>query len=147
MTIGESTTYNYVLKARNELYGVPFVSIGELGSCAYLWCRKEIDEEHNTVIYTEFTDEEQAIKKKLMKKYFSTDVEKEVMVAEMVKNKEISKAEAYDVLCEMKNLTGFGFLAFKKELEDILGCHIAKATLLDRNSDKIEFEESSLITG
>ena len=32
--------------------------------------------QYNIVVYTEFTDEEQAIKKELMKKYFSTDVEK-----------------------------------------------------------------------
>ena len=139
LTIGDNTAYNYVIKARNELYGKPFMSLGELGSCMYIWCRKEYDEQNNIVVYTEFTDEEQAIKKELMKKYFSTDVEKEIMVAEMVNHGEITKAEAYDVLCEMKNLNGGGFMAFKAELEHTLGCKIAKATLLDRNADKIEF--------
>jgi len=139
LTITDKTTEKYALRARTELYGKPFVSVGELGSCSYLWCRREFDEKTNTIIYTEFTDEEQAIKKELMKKYFSTDVEKEVMVAEMVNSGEITKAEAYDVLCEMKNLNNRGFMAFKSELELQLGCSVVKATLLDRKDNKIEF--------
>lgn len=141
LTIGDNTTYNYVIKARNELYGRPFMNLGELGSCVYIWCRKEYDEENNVVVYTEFTDEEQKIKKELMQKYFSTDVEKEIMVAEMVDHKEITEAEAYRVLRDMKNLNGGGFMAFKAELELKLGCTVAKGTLLDRNADKIEFKD------
>lgn len=141
LTIADNTAYNYVLKVRDELYGKPFVSLGSLGSCIYLWCRKEYDKDNDLVIYTELSDEEQEIKKKLMKKYFSTDVEKEIMVAEMVRMGEITKAEAYDALCEMKNLNNAGFIAFKKELEKEIGCEIVKATLLDKNSDKIEFEK------
>lgn len=139
LTITDKTTEKYAQRARNELYGKPFVSVGELGSCSYLWCRREYDKENNVIIYTEFTDEEQAIKRELMKKYFSTDVEKEVMVAEMVNSGEITKAEAYDVLCEMKNLNNRGFMAFKSELELQLGCSVVKATLLNRNEDRIEF--------
>ena len=36
LTIQDTTTYNYALKSRTELFGIPFVSIGSLGSCAYL---------------------------------------------------------------------------------------------------------------
>ena len=107
----------------------------------YLWCRKEFDKDNNIIVYTEFTDEEQKIKKNLMKKYFSTDVEKEIIVSQMVNNGEITKEEAYDVLCEMKNLTGAGFMAFKSELEEKLGCKVVRATLLDKNENKINFIE------
>lgn len=141
LTIGDNTAYRYALKVRNELYGIPNIGLGPLGSCFYLWCRKEFDKGNNLVIYTELSDEEQEIKKKLMKKYFSTDVEKEIMVAEMVRMGEITKAEAYDALCEMKNLNTAGFMAFKKELEKAIGCEIVKATFIERNSDKIEFEK------
>ena len=146
LTIADKTAYNYVLKARNELYGIPNIGLGPLGSCIYLWCRKEYDEANDLVIYTELNDEEQEIKKKLMKKYFSTDVEKEIMVAEMVRMGEITKAEAYDALVEMKNLNTAGFMAFKKELERAIGCEIVKATFLDRNSNKIEFDKIDSIS-
>ena len=135
LTVVDTTAYNYVIQVRNELYGKPFENIGSLGDCIYLWCRKEYDKNTDTVVYTEFTQEEQELKKKLMKKYFSTDVEKEVIVAEMVNNGEISKEKAYDVLCEMKNLNAAGFMAFKAELESELGCRVAKATLLRKNQD------------
>lgn len=135
LTVVRDTAYNYVLQARNELYGKPFEMVGSLGDCIYLWCRKEYDKDTNTIVYTEFTEEEQELKKKLMKKYFSTDIEKEVIVAEMVNNGEITKEKAYDVLCEMKNLNAAGFMAFKADLESQLGCTVAKATLLRKNKD------------
>lgn len=140
LTITDTTAYNYVIKARDELYGKPFTSLGTLGSCIYIWCRKEVV--NDTIVYTQFTDEEDKIKKDLMRKYFSTDVEKEIMVAEMVNRKEITKEQAYDVLCELKHLNGNGFMAFKKELEETLGCDVARGTLLDRNANKIEFLEN-----
>ena len=141
LTVKENTAYNYVVNVRNELYGKPFSTLGSLGSCMYLWCRKDFDKDNNIIVYTEFTDEEQKIKKNLMKKYFSTDVEKEIIVSQMVNNGEITKEEAYDVLCEMKNLTGTGFMAFKSELEEKLGCKVVRATLLDKNENKINFIE------
>ena len=135
LTVADSTTYNYVIQARNEFYGKPYDSIGSLGDCIYLWCKKEYNEETNTVVYVEFTEEEQKKKKELMKKYFSTDTEKELFIAEMVNNGELSKEKAYDKLCELKNLNAAGFMAFKAELELELGCTVAKATLLQKNRD------------
>lgn len=127
--IAESTTYKYTCVSRTELYGVPFSETGgKIGDCFYLWCKKEVTEDGKPV-YTMFTPEEQEIKKKLMKKYFSTDVEKEILVAEMVEMGEISKEQAYDMLCEMKNLNRAGFNAFRTELEVAIGCPIAKATM------------------
>ena len=146
LTIGENTTYNYVLRARNELYGVPFISLGELGSCVYLWCKKEMLDD-GTIVYTQFSDEEDKIRKDLMKKMFSTDVDKEVFIAEMVQQGEITKEEAYDKLCELKNLNKAGYTGFLKALKEAIGSDVSKATLLYKEDDKIEFEESNLITG
>lgn len=146
LSIADSTTYNYVLRARNELYGVPFISLGELGSCVYLWCKKEMLDD-GTIVYTQFSDEEDKIRKDLMKKMFSTDVDKEVFIAEMVQQGEITKEEAYDKLCELKNLNKAGYTGFLKALKEAIGSDVSKATLLYKEDDKIEFEESNLITG
>lgn len=140
LTITDTTAYDYVRRSRNELFGIPFVSMGSLGTCAYLWCKKEIAPD-GTIIYTQFTDEEEAIRKELMKKHFSTDVDKEVFIAQMVETGEITKAQAYDALCEMKNLNKAGYAGFLKALKEAIGCDVAKATLLDRNTSKVEFLE------
>lgn len=41
LSLAPSTVYNYTRKGRNELYGVPFKERGAIGSCTYLWCKKE----------------------------------------------------------------------------------------------------------
>lgn len=140
LTIVDSTTYDYVRKVRNELYGKPFIEIGSLGSCVYLWCKKEKAAD-GTIVYTQFTDEEDKIRKDLMKKHFSTDVEKEIFIAEMVEAGEITKEQAYDALCEMKNLNKAGYTGFLKALKAAIGCDVSKATLLYKNDNKVEFIE------
>lgn len=80
-----------------------------------------------------------------MKKHFSTDVEKEIFIAEMVEAGEITKEEAYDTLCEMKNLNKAGYTGFLKALKEALGCDVSKATLLYRNDNKIEFREDKAL--
>lgn len=141
LTIADTTAYNYTLKARNELFGIPFLDAGELGSCIYLWCKKEVAPD-GTLIYTQFTDEEDQIRKDLMKKHFSTDVEKEIFIAQMVEAGEITKAQAYDALCKMKNLNKAGYGGFLKALKAAIGCEVSKTTLLFRNSDNIEFVDN-----
>ena len=80
-----------------------------------------------------------------MKKYFSTDVEKEILVAEMVESGEINKEQAYDLLCEMKNLNRAGFNAFKTELELAIGYPVIKATMKREKQEllgeNLEFSE------
>ena len=140
LTIADTTAYNYTLKVRKELFGIPFLDAGVLGSCIYLWCKKEIAPD-GTLIYTQFTDEEDQIRKDLMKKHFSTDVEKEIFIAEMVQAGEITKEQAYDALCEMKNLNKAGYTGFLKALKEAIGTDVSKATFLYRNEDRIEFIE------
>ncbi len=79
LAIVESTTYDYTRLARNELYGKPFMDAGLLGQCKYLWCKQE-QLEDGTVVLTEFTAEEQEIKQRLMKKYFATNEEKDILI-------------------------------------------------------------------
>ena len=41
----------------------------------------------------------------------------------------------------MKNLNKAGYAGFLKALKEAIGCDVAKATLLDRNTSKVEFLE------
>lgn len=139
LAIVEGTIYNYTIAARNTLYGRPYIEEGIKGNCAYLWCKKEEDSAGNVVLIP-FTEEEQKVKEKLMKQYFSTDVEKELWIAEMVERKEIEKSEAYDLLVNMKNLNSQGFMGFKRALEAELGCSIVKGTRIEK---KLLLEEGA----
>ena len=131
LTIAERTTYDYTLKARNELYGKPWVGIGKNGKCIYLWCKKEMLED-GTCLLTQFTEEEEKIKKDLMKQYFSTDIDKEVMIAEMVKSGELTKAEGYNALMEIKNINDRSFLSFLRDLESHIGSSVIRGTLIQK---------------
>ncbi len=132
LTIKNTTLYNYTIQVRNEKYGKPF-TIGDLGKCEYLWCKIERSAD-GTAILTEFTDEQKKIKDKIMTQFFGGDTEKEILVAQMVQEGEISKAEAYDLICELKNLNQAGFLAFKFALEEALGCEIVRGTKIYRGA-------------
>lgn len=140
LPIAANTTYNYTIQVRNEKYGIPFI-----GDCSYIWCKKYLADDGVSFIYDEFNEEEKKIKDRLMRKYFSTDVEKEVLVAEMVECGELSKEQAYDMLCEIKNLNGVGFAAFKSELELEIGCPIVKGTKINKKQEllgeNLEFSE------
>lgn len=134
LTVLESTGYQYALQARNEYFGKPYLEIGKLGKCMYVWCKKEVTED-GTVVLTLFNEEEQAIKRDLMTKYFKTDEEKDIMLAEMVKSGEITKEEAYDKMVEMRGLNEEGFIGFKTALEEALGASIVKGTLVEAKMD------------
>ena len=140
LTIAEGTTYNYTIAARNELYGKPFQSNGKLGYCHYIWV-KATDMQDGTKLLELFNEEEEKIKKDLMNKYFSTDAEKEVMVAEMVERGELSKEEAYDTLVEMKHLNAAGFMAFKNELEEKIGSKVLKGTYIEKKPELLEWDQ------
>ena len=135
ITVSKDTAYKYTLDAKKTLFGVAFKEMGRLGSCKYLWC-KVYDQEDGISILEPFTEEEQEIKKEVMKKYFGTDIEQDILIREMVETGELTKEEAYDLSCEIRNLNKQGFLAFRAELETIFNCRITKGTLITRNSDE-----------
>lgn len=137
MGVELSTAYRYTLGARDELYGKPFSNGGINGACRYLWCKREVME-NGIEILTEFSEEEKKIKDKLLKKYFATNEEKDVWIAEMVDRGELGEAEAYRMTREIRGLNKSGFMAFKKELEQEIGSKIVKGTYLER---QVHFKE------
>lgn len=125
LTIKESTTYEYTKAARNELYGKPFVGCGERGVCRYIWA-KQIGEGQ----YERFNEEEQAIYKRLLVKYFRGTDEKTIFVRDMIKRGEITEEEAWGVFSDMMNLD-YGFMNFKIEMEEAVGCPIVRVTEIE----------------
>ena len=132
LSIKPSTTYEYTKEARNELYGKPFVGKGTLGTCRYIWVKK-LDEGQ----YERFNDEEEAMYKKLLVKYFKNSDDKGIFVNEMVKNGEITEEEAWQTYKEITNLE-FSFMNFKAEMEEFVGCTIVRATEIE---DQLNFSE------
>lgn len=128
LAIAESTTYNYTRLVRNELYGIPGV-----GTCHYLWCKKVAIEDGVDVL-EEFNEEEQRIKAELMKKYFATDEEQDYWIAHQVDAGEITEQQAYRLTRELRGMNRAGFMAFKKELEERIGCPIVKGTKLEKGN-------------
>lgn len=132
LTIKESTTYEYTREARNELYGKPFIGKGKLGTCRYIWVKK-LDEGK----YERFNDEEQAIYKKLLVKYFKNTDDKAIFVNTMVEHGEITEEEAWKTYKEITNFE-FSFMNFKAEMEEAVGYPIVRATEIE---DQINFSE------
>ena len=133
--LAPSSVYNYTRKGRNQLYGKPFSGGGSLGSCIYIWCKKEGDK------LVLLTPEEERIKSNVIKKYFGDATEKQVIVQGMVETGEITKEEAWDVLTELTDMKGANFTSFLRELELKLGCRVIKGTLVDRRESAFELTE------
>lgn len=137
LPVEEGTAYNYTRRSRNELYGVPFGANGKLGSCIYTWCKKGEDDG-----LIPLTEEEEEIKKELIKKYFGSADEKQIIVAGMVEAGEIKKEEAWDILTELTNMKGSNFMMFLGELQERLQCQIIRGTLVSKN-ESILIEDSA----
>lgn len=135
LSLAPSTVYNYTRKGRNELYGVPFKERGAIGSCTYLWCKKEGDGVNTQ--YRRLTKEEEQIKQDLLKKYFGNATEKQVIVKAMVEAGEIQKEEAWEVLEELTNMKD-NFMPFLGELQEKLQCQVVRGTLVVRDRDLID---------
>ena len=118
--------YRYAIEVRNANYGIPFKGKGSKGFCYYMWCKME--EKNGEQFFIQFTKEEEQIKKELLKKHFGTNEEKDLLIAEMVTNGEISKEDAYDIMMEYRTLNGKGFMSILKELEKQIGAKVVKAT-------------------
>lgn len=126
------TIYNYTRQARDLLYGKPFTTIGKLGSCVYVWC-KRIEDEENKIHYEFLTDKEEKEKKRLIQKYFGDVTEKQLLVQGMIDAGEITKQQAWDVLQQLTNMGGHNFLDFLKELQTTIGCQVVRGTYVQRN--------------
>ena len=132
------TIVKYTREGRNELFGPPFQGGGKIGSCIYVWCKRDPE----TGEYSLLTEEEQKIKKEIQTKYFGDTTEKQVFVKAMVEAGEISKEEAWSVLEEMTNMNApSNFMGFLKELQGKLHCQVIRGTLVERDYNKLEFKE------
>lgn len=138
LNVGDTTTYLYTTRGRNELYGKPFEAGGSLGSCTYMWCKKNDDG-----MLVPLTPEEETVKANLIKKYFGNADEKQIIVSGMVESGEIKKEEAWDILTELTNMKGENFMMFLGELQEKLDCKIVRGTMVTRNKDVAEIEEKS----
>ena len=132
------TIVKYTREGRNELYGLPFQNGGKIGSCIYIWCKRD----PKTGDYSLLTEEEQEIKQKIQTKYFGDATEKQILVKAMVEAGEITKEEAWGVLEEMTNMNRKeNFMGFLKEIQAALHCQVIRGTLVEREADKINFLE------
>ena len=128
--------YHYAIEVRNANYGIPFKGDGKRGCCYYLWCK--VEQKGDEFYFVQFNEEEEKIKQDLLKKHFGTSEEKDLLIAEMVACGEISKADAYDIMMEYRNLNAKGFMGFLKALEAEIGSKVVKAT---RFEEKLYFDE------
>ena len=123
--------YHYAIEVRNANYGVPFKNVGKFGRCFYLWCKVE-KRENNELYFVQFTPEEEEKKKILLKQFFGTDEEKDILIAQMVDSGEITEAEAYRLTREYRGLNNAGFMSFLKNLEVIIGAKVVRATKFEK---------------
>ena len=119
--------YHYAIEVRNQNYGIPFQEMGNLGYCYYLWCKIEILED-GKFRYVEFSEEENQIKKELLKLHFKADEEKDILITQMEEAGEISEAQAWRITKAYRNLTAEGYRGFIQALEKAIGAKVAKAT-------------------
>lgn len=130
--ISNRTFYRYVSFVRNEKYGRPMLDGGKAGRCIYVWCKERVNE-NGDVYLVEFTDQEQKIKRELMKKYFGANEERDMLLTEMVNRGEITEAEAYRMQRKYRHLNQDGFMDFYMELKKRLGGEkIVRGTLIMR---------------
>ena len=134
--IADSTAYNYTIRSRNDLYGKPFQEAGSLGSCTYVWCKKDGE----TGQLRHLTQEEQKIKQNLIKVYFGDVSEKQIIVQAMIQAGEITQAQAWGVLTKMTKMKGVHFVTFLRELQRRIGCQVIRGTQVDRIEQKSAFK-------
>lgn len=121
LKVSDNTLYNYTCISKRELWGKAFGAGGEIGYCVSEIC-KVINE-----ICIELTEEENKIKKALLKKYFGSADEKVLYVKDLVDNEEITKEESWELLEDIMNLDS-NYWFFKCELQEKIGCKITTAT-------------------
>lgn len=128
-TLTLQTTQNYARLVRNELFGKPFDEKGgKLGTCRYVWCK-------STPQGLElFNDEDNVIKKKLQLKYLGDCDEKQILIEDMIRNKEITEEEAWGYFRQISHYTKNDYMKFLQELKEKLGCSIVRGTMVDRNT-------------
>lgn len=129
----DTTLENYVRETKRNLFGIPRIENGSMGSCSYVWAKMiPVDKKNKTYICEKLTDEELACKNALLKEYFAiknaSDLEKKITIKEMVDAGEISKEHAYDLNCNLDGLTDEKFRKFLIDLKSKIGYPVIKVT-------------------
>lgn len=123
ITLSENSTYEYVRKAKNELYGKCGSYIeGILGKSKYVWGKKNIDG-----TYSYLSIEEEQKKKELLDKYFKNTTEASLFIQESVQRGEITKQEAWEKYTELTNMK-INFAEFLKEFKKLTGVQLIRCT-------------------
>ena len=133
-SLKESTVIRYTNRGKIELFGKCY-SEGLKGKCVYITCKYENGN------YEFFTEEENKIRAKLLKKYFGNISEKQLYIKEMIDNGEITEEKAWVELERITNMTSERVSCYYIELSQILNCNIVKATLVLRNGFNYSKEE------
>ena len=133
-SLKESTVIRYTNRGKVELFGKCY-SEGLKGKCVYITCKYENGN------YEFFTEEENKIRAKLLKKYFGNISEKQLYIKEMIDNGEITEEKAWVELERITNMTSERVSCYYIELSQILNCDIVKATFVLRNGFNYSKEE------
>ena len=81
--------YHYAIEVRNANYGVPFKGKGSKGFCYYMWCKME--ERDGKQFFIQFTEEEERVKKELLKKFSTIQKIKDADIEELIQIKGITE--------------------------------------------------------
>ena len=126
LTLTESSTYNYTIKAKTELYGKCGSKYGgSIGYSNYIWAKW--DGKHQK--YVKLSPEEDKIKKQLFTKYFGKANEVTMFIQESIKNGELTKEEAWAAYDEMMDID----YNFKSVLDDFFiqtGIKLVRCTIV-----------------
>lgn len=141
LDISDGTAQRYARDGRTELYGKPFVSVGKLGRCKFVWCKKEGD--GADAVLEPLSKEQEELKRNLYKKYFGSVEDQQVFVKAMVEKGEIKKEQAWGVLEELTNMGSENYMAFLQELRERLGSNIIKGTLVERFNELGFFDDEN----
>lgn len=125
-TVTPTTVYDHTRQVRNEFYGSPMTGEkGEKGVCSYVWCKRNKDGR-----LVALSEEEELIKKELMKKYYATTDEKTAIIQSMIESKEITVDEAWSVYSAMISAKT-SYSGFMNEYKSLTGIQLIRGTLIE----------------
>lgn len=122
------TVVEYAGRVKREGWGKNYVSSGSKGYSVYAW-GKYVQDENGSLRLVPLTKEEEEIKNKLIKKYFGNTTEKQIFVQGMVRNGEITKEQAWEVLEQLTGMEG-KFQAFRAEFSVAINSAVGQGTYL-----------------
>lgn len=137
--ITNSTAYTYTLRVKNEFYGKAMKYSGTRGQCYYLIGKQEGDGVNAR--YSFLTQEEEEIKKEVLKKYYGSSDEKMAILDTILLEKEMSPEEFVEAYQQIMGDPSIRYKAFRDEFSERIGAKIARVTYLE----KFEGEDGLLL--